>query len=339
MQQSADRYAVAAYSVLSEPLSRSFEILPVGRQQGKVTMRYGSLWIGLAAAVLLCSCALREDVYSLDHRLAALERHNVELVRQNRELGQRNEELAQAKEKIASRVEGLDETRRNDEMELRGQYAEMAAQLQAMRDSTQLLSGRLDEMEYLLNQKLKGFETTQKQNQERMDRLATDMAALQKRLDSLGRSTPQGSGQPRQPPPAQASAAAPAAAAGSSLTDQELYQSSKKAFDSGNMDAARKGFETLLADFPKSQLADNAQYFIGETYYREKWYEKAILEYQKVIENYPAGNKVASALLKQAFSFLKIGETNNARLILKDLIARYPGTEEAGIAKKKLESL
>jgi TolA-binding protein len=63
------------------------------------------------------------------------------------------------------------------------------------------------------------------------------------------------------------------------------------------------------------------------------------LEYQKVIENYPSGNKIPAALLKQGLSFLNIGETNNARLVLKELVAKHPGTNEAAIAKQKLESL
>ena len=58
-----------------------------------------------------------------------------------------------------------------------------------------------------------------------------------------------------------------------------------------------------MEKYPKSNSADNAQFWIGEIYYREKWYEKAILEYQKVIENYPQGNKISAALLKQGLHF------------------------------------
>jgi len=86
-------------------------------------------------------------------------------------------------------------------------------------------------------------------------------------------------------------------------------------------------------------MADNAQFWIGEIYYNQKWYEKAILEYQKVIENYPNGNKVQSALLKQGFSFFNLGDKANARLIFTELIKKYPKSNEAEIAKKKLKGL
>jgi tol-pal system protein YbgF len=294
-----------------------------------------TLWIGLVAAVLLCSCALQEDVYTLDHRLSALERRNLELEKQNRELDTLNRDLIQAKESISSRVEGLDQTRRDDEMELRAQYAGLAAQIQSLQETSQMLSGRLEEMDYLLNQKLEGFEDNQLKNRERMDRMATDMAAVQKRMDMIDQYLNLEAAQVKQP----ASPAVSAVAAAKPASDQTLYAEAKKAFDEGNVQAARKGFEQLLADYPQSPHADNAQFWIGETYYREKWYEKAILEYQKVIEKYPSGNKTPAALLKQGLSFLNIGETNNARLVLKELVAKHPSTNEASIAKQKLESL
>jgi tol-pal system protein YbgF len=294
-----------------------------------------TLWIGLVAAVLLCGCALQEDVYTLDHRLSALERRNLELEKQNRELETLNQDLLQVKESISSRVEGLDQTRRDDELELRGQYAGLAAQVQSLRESSQMLSGRLEEMEYLLKQKLEVFEENQLKNRERMDRMATDSAAIQKRMDMIDQYLNLEAAQVQEPaaPPASAVVAAKPA------SDQALYGQAKKAFDDGDDKAARKGFEQLIADYPQSPHADNAQFWIGETYYREKWYEKAILEYQKVIEKYPSGNKAPAALLKQGLSFLNIGETNNARLVLKELVAKHPSTNEAGIAKQKLESL
>lgn len=292
-------------------------------------------WIGIVAAVLLCSCALQEDVYTLDHRLSTLERRNLELEKQNRELEKRNHDLHQAKKKISSRVEGMDQSRRDDEIQLRGQYAGLAAQLQSQREAVQILSGRMEELEYLIKQKLRRFEDNQRKNRERMDRLATDTAAVKKRIDTMDQYLNLEGGQP--PKTEKKVASAPAAARPAS--DRALYHEAKKAFDDGNFEAARKGFVQLIAAHPQSQHADNSQFWIGETYYREKWYEKAILEYQKVIEKYPSGNKVPAALLKQGLSFLKIGETSNARLVFKELVAKHPGTSEAGIAKQKLESL
>lgn len=91
--------------------------------------------------------------------------------------------------------------------------------------------------------------------------------------------------------------------------------------------------------FPNSDNADNAQFWIGEIYYRQKWYEKAILEYQTVIEKYPKGNKVQASLLKQGFSFFNLGDKANARLIFNELVRKYPDANEAAIAREKLKTL
>ncbi|MBC2712271.1 MAG: tol-pal system protein YbgF [Desulfosarcina sp.] len=298
-------------------------------------MQNKTIWIGVMAAVLLCSCALQEDVYTLDHRLSALERRNLELEKQNRELEKLNRDLLQAKDNISSRVEGMDQTRRDDEMALRGQYAGLAAQVQRVREDARMLSGRLEEMEYLLNQKLKGFEDNQLKNRERMDRLAEDLAGTRKRIDIMDQYLNLEGTQNQKP----TKSAVPVKTAASPASDQTLYLEGKKAFDAGAFEKAKKVFEQLIAAYPQSPHADNAQFWIGEIYYRDKWYEKAILEYQKVIEKYPTGNKVPAALLKQGLSFLKIGETNNARLVFKELVAKYPETNEGSIAKKKLETL
>lgn len=298
-------------------------------------MQIKTVWIGLVAAALLCSCALQEDIYTLDHRLSALERHNLELEKKNRELEKINRDLLAAKEK----VEGLDQTRRDEEMELREQYAGLSAQLQSLQEETRSLSGRLEEMEYLLNQKLKGFEDNQLNNRDRMDQLATAAAAEKKRTDNIERYLNLESAAVQKPAPSSAPSGAASVAAEAPTSDLALYQEAKNTFDSGDLASARKDFAKLIASYPKSQHADNSQFWIAETYYQDKWYEKAILEYQKVIETYPTGNKVPAALLKQGLSFLKIGETGNARLVFKELIAKHPDTNEARIAKQKLETL
>ena len=112
---------------------------------------------------------------------------------------------------------------------------------------------------------------------------------------------------------------APGGESGSKAPSEDitLYAQGKKLFDNEDYSGARNTFETLLKKFPQSDQADNAQFWIGETYYRENWYEKAILEYQKVIENFPKGNKVPAALLKQGMAFTELGDKENARLIFK----------------------
>jgi tol-pal system protein YbgF len=90
---------------------------------------------------------------------------------------------------------------------------------------------------------------------------------------------------------------------------------------------------------PCTELSDNAQFWVGKTYYQKKDFEKAILEYEKVIVKYPEGDKVSAALFKQALAFSDLGDKTNARNLLKRVIERYPQSDQADMAKKRLEAL
>lgn len=119
----------------------------------------------------------------------------------------------------------------------------------------------------------------------------------------------------------------------------ELYSSAKTLFNMADFKNAREEFEILVKKYPNSEYADDAQFWIGETYYREKWYEKAILEYQKVIEEYPHSIKMQACLLKQGFAFFNLGDKANTQIILNELIAKFPKSKESDIARKKLKSI
>jgi tol-pal system protein YbgF len=117
------------------------------------------------------------------------------------------------------------------------------------------------------------------------------------------------------------------------------YQKAYSTFKSGDYPAAVKLFEAFLSQYPKSEYADNAQYWIGECYYQLKDYDRAILEYDKVVKQYPKGDKVTSALLKEGFAFLDLGDRVNAKLLFQKVIKQYPQSPQAEIAAKKLKAL
>jgi tol-pal system protein YbgF len=124
-----------------------------------------------------------------------------------------------------------------------------------------------------------------------------------------------------------------------STTAGNLYKDAYETFQRGDLDGARRKFEAFLKQYPNMELSDNAQFWIGETYYLQKDFEKAILEYEKAISKYPEGDKIPAALLKQGLAFLELGDKTNARNLLKRVTDRYPQTEQAEIAKKRLETI
>jgi tol-pal system protein YbgF len=90
---------------------------------------------------------------------------------------------------------------------------------------------------------------------------------------------------------------------------------------------------------PKSDLADNAQYWIGSCYYGQHDYNRAIIELNEVLLKYPKADKVPAALLLLANAFADSGDKIDARLILQKLVSDHPRSEEAERGRLKLQSL
>jgi tol-pal system protein YbgF len=119
----------------------------------------------------------------------------------------------------------------------------------------------------------------------------------------------------------------------------DLYRDAYESFHKGNLEGARRKFEAFLKQYPNTELSNNAQFWIGETYYQKKDFEKAILEYEKAITQYPEGGKIPVVLFKEGLAFLELGDKGNARRLLTGVIERYPYSDQAEIAKKKLEAI
>jgi tol-pal system protein YbgF len=102
---------------------------------------------------------------------------------------------------------------------------------------------------------------------------------------------------------------------------------------------AIKQFKKFVEEHPNSHLADNAQYWIGDSYYALQEFDEAIGEFDEVRKKYPKGNKVPAAWLKIGYAFVEQGNRVDARLVLQELINQYPQSEEAKKARGKIQSL
>lgn len=117
------------------------------------------------------------------------------------------------------------------------------------------------------------------------------------------------------------------------------YEIAWRALEKKDYRVAISRFKEFLQKHPKSTLANNAQYWIGESHYALREFDQAILEFDAVRSRYPQANKVPAALLKQGFAFAELGEKVNARLILQEVVEKYAQSPEAVQAKQKLRSL
>lgn len=300
--------------------------------------------IAVVCLALFIGCAHQDDVIILDQRLAKMEKLGKELDQKTSRLENDYTEMSrQDKQSYAdfekdSEALGqeLSESKTRLEKEnqkIRGQYAGINAQIVDLQDELQGVRGNLEETDYMVKQRMDTSEEMGREIQVRFDKMAVSLEKMEGRIQYIEQYLNLEPGQAQ---------VQPLAATGTDkkkLSDVDLYTSAKQAFDQGDFETARKGFNQIITEYPKSEHADNAQFWIGEIFYREKWYEKAILEYQKVIENYPKGNKVPASLLKQGFAFLSLGDKANARLILNELAKKYPKTNEGKIAVQKLKEI
>jgi len=121
---------------------------------------------------------------------------------------------------------------------------------------------------------------------------------------------------------------------------EALYEVAlEKIQKTGDYAGARESLQLFLKDNPQHPLAVNAMYWMGEAYFGEKSYENAILQFQDVIQKHPTHPKTPAAMFKQGLAFQALGDTSNAKIILRKVQETYPQSEEAGKAKAKLAEL
>lgn len=290
----------------------------------------------LTGMMLLLGCVSEDDFVRIDNRLAQLEQQNEQYADITQTIQQQTQASQRATSQIAEQEKIYRQERQGEDRKLRTQAAELRGLIEELREEIQEMGGRLEETAFVWRQKTASMEEKNSHASNELRRLDTSINSIKARTSHIERylnlESPEtltekgGALVPKTAPKGVAS-----------LTENELYASAKQAFDQSDLKDAREKFASFIKTFPKSKQADNAQFWIGEIYYREKWYEKAILEYQKVIENYPRGNKVRASLLKQGLAFYKLGDKANARLILRELLKKYPKSNESKIAKKILK--
>ena len=116
---------------------------------------------------------------------------------------------------------------------------------------------------------------------------------------------------------------------------QALYKYGLEKYYAKNYPLSRQALVTFLARYPSHNLAVNAQYWIGETYYAEKEWVMALGAFQAVLNQYSKGRKVPDALLKISLTETNLGRRARAQTALNDLLRRFPDSEPAKVARSR----
>jgi tol-pal system protein YbgF len=236
----------------------------------------------------------------------------------------------------------------------REQQAKTAIEIDKIREEMRNVSGRLDENNHLVRRAIERDTTTQDDMNSTITDLKDRISELELKVNRINAYLGieidlQQQGQDLGKTPAVAQMPVPQAKVAKKPVpevkkpeespEERLYNLTLGLYRQEKYEEAIAGFKNFIKKFPKSKLADNAQFWIGESYMALKQYEQAILAFQSVIKKYPKGNKVPNAILRQALAFYEIKDKTSARLLLKKLIKKYPKSSEAKIAKAKLRTI
>ncbi|HVT02416.1 MAG TPA: tol-pal system protein YbgF [Thermoanaerobaculia bacterium] len=149
------------------------------------------------------------------------------------------------------------------------------------------------------------------------------------------------------PPVAETSPSPEMAADGSGTTASRLagaeladhYRAALALYGKGRFQDARQAFQQVFASDPNGELADNALYWIGETYYATGKYTEAVKVYRRIAEEFGDQNKAPDAMLKIGLSYEKSGDLGLARRAFQELVTRYPYSSPAATAKLEMKRI
>ena len=133
---------------------------------------------------------------------------------------------------------------------------------------------------------------------------------------------------------------APAPTAGpNAMSPSRLYDLAWADYTAGNYDLAVEGFSSYVRSFPKSEFADNAQYYIGESYYQRGKLAEAVDAFGRLISTYPRSDVAGQAYYKRGLVYERMNQPDRAREAYDYLVKTLGDTDAGRLAKQRLDAL
>lgn len=123
------------------------------------------------------------------------------------------------------------------------------------------------------------------------------------------------------------------------ISGDTLYSNASRDLESGNYTLSKREFNDYLRNFPDGPLAPNAQFYLGELAYYQGNFSEAISAYDTVIADYPRSSMVSKAMLEKGRALIQTKKTTSAEREFRELVRRFPGTDEAKKAEDALRSI
>ncbi len=122
-------------------------------------------------------------------------------------------------------------------------------------------------------------------------------------------------------------------------TDRENYQAAFELLKEQRYEEAGKAFQQFLLTFADSELVDNAQYWLAESYYVTQEYTEALAAFDVVVNDFPLSRKVPDALLKIGYCHYELKRFDAARQSLRRVADDFPDSTAARLAGQRLQRM
>jgi len=217
----------------------------------------------------------------------------------------------------------------------------MSTQVQGVSDNLQELLARMGK----LNQQLTDIQNSIQGIDSKLSTgapapSATTMPGTSPNAGATPGMLPTGPGNAAAPYVPAASSPAAAAPPPASLPSADLlYSNGLRDYSGRKYDLATQEFQDYLKYYPTTELASNAEFYLGQIAYTQQQYEQAIDAFSKVIDNYPKSFKLAPAHLGKGLALIASGQKASGIRELRTVIKLYPGTDEERRARTKLQAM
>jgi len=240
-------------------------------------------------------------------------------------IGQSNDTVS----KLGSTMSSLQKSVQDVQANSGARLDTMSTQVQGLSDNLEEIKSRLGK----LNQQLVDLQNSVQSLDAKISSGPTSApaAGLASPTASTGTTKPTAYAGGSSPSPSGIPAGAPSA--------DTLYSNGLRDITSGKYDLARSEFEDYLKYYSETDLASNAQFYLGEIFYKQKQYVDAVAAYDKVLSNYPKSFKLGPARLRKGMALLELGQKTAGVRELREVIKRFPGSDEDRLARNKLKEL
>ncbi len=224
--------------------------------------------------------------------------------------------LKSQEEALGGRVKQLDESIDKATKMLARNSADLGTRVDGFSDELAQFAGKMDTLQRTIDAA-----------RTEIAQIKADQQSLGQRMDNIEKQLgivpgQPGGGQPQLP---------------AGVDKATLFDGAYKKFQAGQYDDARREFRLYVQAFPQDDKADDAAFYVGESFFKQKDYEKAIAEYQKVIDTWPKGDMADDSFLQAGLAALEKGWCVDAGAYLGELVRRYPTSPLAKTAKTKLD--